>query len=174
MHSSLDYSQTVPQVPPSFLQTTPWRDSQQTLGSPALPVPGSCLHATAGGFTWPFSQQVRLNRDVKAELRLLQQHYTILDNRLFVGLLNEEPALGPLLMEAVGPLKNAFGERPIVQIRVQFSDDDSLVKVGVQVPADLGGEPERSLRSFDELWWLKNCHRSGGTLVFDYEIQDAV
>jgi hypothetical protein len=72
------------------------------------------------------------------------------------------------------PLKNAFGESPTFQIRVQFSDDDSLVKVAVQLPADPQGEPERALRYFDEQWWLKNCHRSGGALVFDYEIQDAV
>jgi hypothetical protein len=77
-------------------------------------------------------------------------------------------------MEAVAPLKNAFGEMPVLQVRVQSSDDDSLVKVAVQLPADLAGEPERALRSFDEHWWLKNCHRSSGTLVFDYEIQDAV
>lgn len=118
--------------------------------------------------------QARPNRDLNAELRSLQQHYTIPDNRLFTELLKEEPALVSLLTEAVRPLRNAFGEGPIVQIRVQFSDDDSLVKVAVQLAADAGGEPERSLRSFDERWWLKNCHRSGGVLVFDYEIQDAI
>jgi hypothetical protein len=113
-------------------------------------------------------------RDLKAELHSLQQHYTILDNRLVIGLLNDAPALGSLLMEAVKPLRKAFIERPTLQIRVQFSDDDSLVKVAVQLPAGLGDKPERALRSFDEHWWLKNCHRSGGALVFDYEIRDAV
>jgi hypothetical protein len=74
----------------------------------------------------------------------------------------------------VGPLQVAFGEGRIIQLRVQASDDDSLLKAAVQLPADFGDDPERALRSFDAQWWLDNCRRSGGALVFDYEIQDAV
>jgi hypothetical protein len=105
----------------------------------------------------------------------LQQHYTTLDtNRSIIEVLEEEPALYTLLLEAVRPLHNAFGERRLIQIRVQFSDDDSLLKVAVQLPADFGDDPELALRSFDRDWWVDNCHRSGGALVFDYEIRDAV
>lgn len=118
--------------------------------------------------------QARPNRDFTAELRSLQRHYTISNNRLLIGLFEEEPALFALLVEAIRPLKDAFGESPIIQVRVQYSDDDSLVKVAVQLPADFGDGAERALRSFDAEWWLNNCHRSGGALVFDYEIQDAV
>jgi len=53
-------------------------------------------------------------------------------------------------------------------------DDDSMLKVAVQLPADFAGDPERALRSFDREWWIGNCHRSRGSLVFDYEIQVAL
>jgi hypothetical protein len=110
-----------------------------------------------------------------AELRTLQRHYTILDSdRLVIELLEDEPALLPLLIDAARPLRNAFGEGRVFQLRGQLSDDDRLLRVAVQLPAKSGGDPERALRAFDEDWWLENCHRSGGALVFDYEIQDAV
>lgn len=109
------------------------------------------------------------------QLPFLQQHYTILDNNhSLIELLREDPALAALLIEAVKPLRNAFGEGRILQLRVQSSDDDSFLKVAVQLPSHFDGDPERALRSFDAGWWLENCHRSGGALVFDYEIHAAV
>lgn len=119
--------------------------------------------------------QARPNRKFTAQLRTLQQHYTILDDdRPIIELLKEEPALYTLLIEAIKPLQHAFGEKRIVQVRVQSSDEDSILKVAVQLPADFRDDPERALQSFDQEWWLNNCHRSDGALVFDYEIQDAI
>jgi hypothetical protein len=110
-----------------------------------------------------------------SQLSLLQQHYTILDdNQNLLEILGEEPALAALLIEAVKPLQNAFGEGRVIHLRAQASDDDSCLKVAVQLPSNFDGDPERALRSFDAGWWLDNCHRSGGALVFDYEMRDAV
>jgi len=121
------------------------------------------------------AEQIRPNLDASAQLRVLQQYYTIVESdRRFIEVLDEEAAVFRLLIEAVQPLRNAFGENQLLQVRVQYSDDDRLVKVAVQLPSDCGSDPETALRSFDTEWWLANCHRSGGVLVFDYEIQDAV
>lgn len=96
-------------------------------------------------------------------------------NFIVMELLEEEPGLFALLEEAVRPLQIAFGDKRIFQARVRNSDDERLLKIAVQLPADLGGlNPEQALASFDTEWWLNNCHRSRGVLVFDYEIQDAV
>ena len=76
------------------------------------------------------------------------------------------------LIQAVQPLKSAFGER-LSHIRVQHSGYDRLLKIAVRIPGDFV-EPEIALRSFDANWWINNCQRSSGALVFDYEIQDAV
>jgi hypothetical protein len=121
-------------------------------------------------------EQTRSNRDLLGQLRKLQQYYTILDSdSAAMEHLEEEPALFTLLVEAVRPLKIAFGEKRLLHIRVQHSDDESLLKVAVQIPANFGDEQaEEALRSFDQQWWLKNCGRSGGALVIDYEIQDGI
>ena len=115
------------------------------------------------------------NKNFTEQLRALHQHYTILDDdRTVSELLETEPALYSLLNEAVEPLRHAFGDKRIIHIRVQSSDEDSILKVAVQLPADFGGDPEHALQSFDEEWWLNNCRRSGGALVFDYEMHDAI
>ena len=127
MHSSLDWPQSVPQAPPVFHQTADWRERQQVLGSPGRTVFVSSLNGPAGETAWLSHQRVRPSRDPASEIRSLQQHYTILDDQPLIRLTSEEPVLVPLLMEAVAPLKNAFGEMPVLQVRVQSSDDDSLV-----------------------------------------------
>jgi len=107
------------------------------------------------------------------QMRTVQQRYTFLDDRrLLVEFLEEEPVLASLLMEAVEPLSTAFGDERLLQVRVQHCDKDTLLRVAVQLPSDFAGDPEQALRSFDAMWWLNNCQRSGGALVFDYEIRD--
>ena len=120
-------------------------------------------------------EQTCPKRDLDAQLRSLQRQYTILDSdRVITKLLEQEPTLFRLLVEAVNPLRAAFGERRLFQLRVQYSDEDSLLKVAVQLPVDFDDDPEQALHSFDTEWWLNNCYRSGGVLVFDYEIQNAI
>jgi len=113
-------------------------------------------------------------KDFTAQLRALQEHYTILDDdRTVRELLETEPALYSLLKEAIKPLRHAFGDKWIIHVRVLSSNEDTILKVAVQLPADFGGDPERALRAFEEEWWLNNRHRSGGALIFDYEMRDA-
>lgn len=163
-----------PATPPSLHLTSEWDQHQQGVSfQPGMTVefgarrPGGIV--LSQGYSY---EQTRPNRDLAAQL---QQHYTILDSdRVIIELLEEEPALFRLLVEAVQPLRTVFGEKRLLQLRVQYSDEDSLLKVAVQLPADFGGDPEQVLHSFDTEWWLNNCHRSGGALVFDYEIQNAI
>jgi hypothetical protein len=171
MISSFDVQQHSALPPPYPVQKSEWYERQQPANDISSARSFSSNYAPQG-FHY---DQVRSGQDVTQQLRSLQQHYTILDSNFSViDLLEEEAALYRLLLEAVGPLQNAFGGGRIIHLRVLVSDDDSLIKVAVQLPADLDGDPERALRSFDNDWWLGNCHRSGGALVFDYEIQDAV
>jgi len=116
-----------------------------------------------------------LSSTIANQLLSLRKCYSIADpTQPVIDLLDEQPALYSLLSEAVMPIEKAFGEGHILEMRAQFSDDDGLLKVTIQLPADFGPDPEIGLESFDRDWWLDNCHRSGGALVFDYEIQDAV
>ena len=142
-----------------------WDDREQAVGK----VRGSSvLFQTIDLYT-----QAAPKHDLTAQLRTLQKDYTIVDSdRDVMELLEEHASLFPLLIQAVQPLKNAFGER-LLHIRAQRSDHDSLLKIAVLLPGDFV-EPETALRSFDANWWINNCQRSNGALVFDYEIQDAV
>jgi hypothetical protein len=168
-----DAPQTLPAEPPPFHQTTAWYEHQQTSWPTDIVFGRGRLGRSLSSQGYPY-EQMRPNRDFALQVRVLQQHYTMLNrNDLIIEILGEEPALYPLLLAAVRPLQNAFGQGRIIQVRAQVSDDDSLVKVAVQLPATFG-DPEHALLSFDASWWLDNCHRSGGALVFDYEIQDAV
>jgi hypothetical protein len=108
-------------------------------------------------------------------LHSLQEHYEILDTEnSIIEFLQQKPALLMLLLEAVESLQMAFGDNYIPQLRVLESDDGILLRIVVQLPSNFSGDPEKALHAFDVQWWLNNCHRSDGTLVFDYEIQDVV
>ena len=112
--------------------------------------------------------------NVADQLRLLERHYKILNrDDLIMARLDESPSTYPLLMEAAVALQNSFGADRILQIRMYASDDDTLLQVAVQLPRSFEN-PEHALNSFDSDWWLNNCQRSDGTLVFDYEIRDGV
>jgi len=172
--SVLDAPQTTVPCPPSTRRAPEWYELQTATLPPRI---ASEVYGSGGSF---FTQgntfeQIRPNRDVAGQVRTLRQYYTVVDSdRRVIEVLEEETALFTLLIEAVGPLQMAFGEKRLLQVRVLHSDDDRLLKVAVQLPADFGSDAEDALRSFDREWWLQNCHRSGGMLVFDYEIRDAV
>jgi hypothetical protein len=114
-------------------------------------------------------------QELSALLRSLQEHYAILDaENSIIEFLQQQPSLLRLLIEAVKPLRIAFGDGHIFQLIVLHSDDGILLKIAVLLPSDFSDDPEQALHSFDMEWWLNNCHHSNGALVFDYEIQDAV
>jgi hypothetical protein len=113
-------------------------------------------------------------QELSVLLRSLQEHYMILDSEDSIELLQQQPSLFRLLIEAVEPLRMAFGNDHILQLRVLHSDEGILLKIAVLLPSNFSDDPEQALHSFDVEWWLNNCHHSNGALVFDYEIQDVV
>lgn len=169
-----DIPQNRPTIPPASYREVRGYDYQQTIMPPHDPhfVTGASLDDRVLSSGYEHSQP---KKDFSAQLRALHQHYTILDDdRTFIELLATEPALCSLLIEAVEPLRHAFGDKRLIYIRIQSSDEGSILKVTVRLPANFGDNPEGALQAFDEEWWLYNCHRSGGALVFDYEMQNAI
>jgi hypothetical protein len=110
-----------------------------------------------------------------AEYLQLLQYYTFVDSQHIIeDFLVEESSYFSLLNEAVEPLRAAFGEVRLIRVKAQAHDDDKMLRVTVQLPSNMNSDPEDAIHRFDTDWWLDNCHRSRGGLVFDYEIQDAV
>src|ERR1700681_312437 len=121
-------------APMPLPQTPDWYERQQETNGPTAIV-------FAQGYPY---EQVRPNRDFTPQLQSLEQHYTLLDsNHLMIEYLADEPPVYALLIEAVRPLQNAFGKGRIIQLRIQDSGDDSLLKVAVQLPARFGNDPTR-------------------------------
>jgi hypothetical protein len=91
--------------------------------------------------------------------------------RRWVDWFAAHPAMALVLYEAVRPLYQAFGR--IMPLTLTLVPDpeggDAVARVVVQVPADWQGDPDEALRTFDEVWWLRNCSRSGGLVVWDAE-----
>ena len=109
------------------------------------------------------------------QLRVLKQHFEIVDGEEeILQLLTEDQELFVILIESVKPLGNAFGRKRVLQMTGQSSDDGLMLRVAVQLPAEIATEASGQLHSFDQNWWLQNCRRTNGALVFDCEIQDAV
>ena len=89
-------------------------------------------------------------------------------------MLEESPFLGELLWEAVAQLDCSFGPGSIKKVEVIRSDEGLSIGVIIRNCADGPNDAEDALREADEKWWLLNCHRSDGSLVFDYEIGHGV
>jgi hypothetical protein len=169
-----DIPQNRPPAPPASYRDVRGYNYQQTMIPLRKPyfVIGASLDDGVLSSVYEHSQP---KKDFSAQLRALHQHYTILnDDRTFIELLATEPALYSLLIEAVEPLRHAFGDKRLIYIRIQPADEGSILKVTVRLPANFRNNPEGALRAFDEDWWLNNCHRSSGVLVFDYEMQNAI
>lgn len=108
------------------------------------------------------------------KLGRLERAYVIRDSELLSQVLEESPFLGELLWEAVAQLDCSFGPGSIKKVEVIRSDEGLSIGVIIRNCADGPNDAEDALREFDEKWWLLNCHRSDGSLVFDYEIGHGV
>jgi hypothetical protein len=169
-----DMPQNLLSVPPASYEDVSGYDYQQTMIPQRDPrfTTDTSLDDRVLSYVYEHPQP---KQDFSAQLSALHQHYTILDDdRTFIELLATDPALYSLLIKAVEPLRHAFGDKRLIYIRIQSSDEDSILKVTVRLPANFGDNPEAALQAFDEEWWLNNCHRSSSLLVFDYELQNAI
>jgi hypothetical protein len=75
-----------------------------------------------------------------------------------------------ILQEAVPYLKASFGNRTPLALDVMPEDGPPRI---VYALAMWEGEPDQSraaLRDFDQKWGVANSRKSGGRIVFDYQL----
>jgi hypothetical protein len=112
------------------------------------------------------------NATAELWIKRLERHYAIQERSALSSLLREQGQLPGLLMEAVPYLPKWFGDRPL-HLRVSYAEEEIALRASVVWPSAL--EPaEEALRAFDADWWLANCAKSDGYLVFDFELVDGV
>lgn len=78
------------------------------------------------------------------------------------------PFLLPLLTEALGPLREAFGPETPLVVAVDIDPEvagweELRVDVETALPVD---EADRRLEAFDTVWWLDNLPRAEDKLFF--------
>lgn len=94
----------------------------------------------------------------------------VLDDRARVAQFIEQRRLRNLLLQARGPLTDAFGEAAIKRLSVVEDDEGSRTLLClVAVPGGIN-EARRALRSFDQRWWLAHCGNAAGKLNFDFDL----
>ena len=116
---------------------------------------------------------VSLNRlPTRDDIRQMERYYIVSDKEQVLSELHEHRYLCDLLLGAVPHLRQAFGES-LLRLTVGADDEDSAVKVSVPWRGTLEAA-EGCLRAFDDSWWLDNCAKSNGYLVFDIELLDGL
>jgi hypothetical protein len=75
-----------------------------------------------------------------------------------------------LLLEAIAALNAAFGKESVKTLTLILDDEGEQSLFGlVMITGDAEGA-RRSLRAFDQEWWLAHCRQAAGKLNFDLEL----
>jgi hypothetical protein len=108
------------------------------------------------------------------EVANIARNYTITgDEQAVFSVIRQGRDLGPLLVEAVTPLRRSFGDSVPLRLKLLIGGEEEPSLVALAIIPTAFPEPEEALSQFDKGWWLDNCHRAGAMVVFDYEFQDA-
>jgi hypothetical protein len=106
---------------------------------------------------------------VPKSIERLRSAYAISDLAK-VGSFIEENRLTEALVQAIEPIKKAFGESPSRKLAVLEDDEGSRnLFCLVAFPGSLN-EAQEALDSFDRDWWLRNAGKFGSKLNFDFEL----
>lgn len=116
-------------------------------------------------------QLADLCEEQQRELGALRQAYVFADSSLVRTFLREHRALPVLLLDAVPWLKSAFGDTATLQLQLMIEEDEPTALCGLVLWTDSLASAQEALRRFDESWWLNNCRRASGNLVFDIELR---
>jgi hypothetical protein len=94
----------------------------------------------------------------------------VIDDRVTVAQFIIENRLHGLLLQAQGPLEEAFTNRTVKTLSLVRDDEgfDTLFCL-VMISGDM--QPaRRALRHFDQQWWLAHSKQAAGKLNFDFEL----
>jgi len=108
----------------------------------------------------------------KTGIRVLEQLYIFRRRTEVLGLLNRNPFLAPLLLEASEKAKHFFpGSQLSLEVVSDFETDDSsqlLASITTHLPVDTALD---KLNEFDANWWLETAGLANGKLCIDVEFE---
>ncbi|MFZ0629720.1 MAG: hypothetical protein WA399_02090 [Acidobacteriaceae bacterium] len=116
-------------------------------------------------------QSAYLYEEQQRELETLRRVYVFVDSSLVRAFLREHRALPVLLLDAVPWLKSAFGDTPTLQLQLMIEEGEPATLCGLVLWTGALESAKEALRRFDDNWWLSNCRRASGNLIFDIELR---
>jgi hypothetical protein len=122
------------------------------------------------GLTYPTSFVVAVPMLRRLTLiERLSHEYAIGESTKVLGFIQRNQ-LADVLIDAVEPIKKAFGESLTRRLTLAEDDEGSRTLFClVKFPGSLE-QAQQALRSFDRNWWLENARDFGSKLNFDFEL----
>ena len=94
----------------------------------------------------------------------------VISNDVKVGSFIEQNHLTDVLLQAIEPIKKAFGEPRSRKLAVLEDDEGSRTLFCLVAFSGSLDEAKKALDSFDRDWWLRNAGKFGSRLNFDFEL----
>lgn len=115
-------------------------------------------------------QMAQHDRNFSKSLEVLKNSFMFTNPAEVEAFLRSHRALVGILQEAAPYLKVSFGDRTPLALDVMPEDGPPRI---VYALAMWEGEPDQSraaLKDFDQKWGVANSRKSGGRIVFDYQL----
>lgn len=100
----------------------------------------------------------------------LRTHFGIPEESSVTTFLLEHPALSPILLDAVVPLRECFGADCIFNLRAPLDESGSQTLYAVAMWPGSTQAVRKALAEFDEGWWISHSQSASGYLTFTYEL----
>ena len=115
-------------------------------------------------------QMAEQEADFETSLECLRKNFIFHQPQTVRPFLNSHRFLMPVLLESIPHLLECFGPNAFLALEVVL--DEGLP---TEIYALVLWHGDRSiaraaLKKFDESWWRSNLRKSGGRIVFDYEL----
>lgn len=100
----------------------------------------------------------------------LQRYFVFPPGPSIDSLLLNYPTVSQLLLEAAPHLQRVFAPATIFELKAPLDEFGDLTVYAVVRWAGSILDVSEALERFDDEWWLANCARASGLLVFTYEL----
>lgn len=106
----------------------------------------------------------------REQLDRIEKNFVLEDRLRLLEFLKRNILLTQVLLEAVPHLRESFGTDVPLILRFSWEDESSRTVYGIVPWTGALVNARTALDRFDVAWWRKNSYRTGGRIVFDYEL----
>jgi hypothetical protein len=118
-----------------------------------------------------FAYGAGLHAPVEPEIDRVRAAYEFEQPAEVAHFLNDHPELSSLLLDAISPLREAFGPDSPRKLRLLCDEECCSLHASVLWRGSLESGSD-CLDTFDNAWWLDRSAAAGGNLVIDFEFVD--